>query len=1114
MKLVSDRLRGAAVSTASSSGKRRKKQLLLEPPPPSPPPPQEKRVANDDADNGTAIAAANHLSAANVRVAASNAQRSEPTSPVAKTRTRNSNNIESNLHHLQSSAENLNKTQRNNKPKYSGGGEFEQIEPSSRSLGTDSGSRGATHTNQPQQQHIKTSVIKDWQRPSKSTPATTRRRFEELRHCFDFNRMYSKCGAAQRASLMMAGCHRDQNHHDHHRNADDREQRQQQKQQQRRQVDERQPAVTTIRPAAGGDSRRKSELTSFLTILFGFMLAVLLLLASSQQILCGQSVAPLALQRNSTSMAAMAAAINNASLNRLGQQQQGKPEPAQLVNASSTPETEAAVPDRPRDGSRGMSSTPQSPPTISTPPAPNADDNDYEDTLDSSTGKAKLGDLLTGAARDGTDLLINHLQSGGSPDDDSGGKLAAGADLGASGDEAEPGESMQLVGGSGSVTAPLGQTGTNNSTEAAVASPLAAVLSDSDKLTNTVDSHHNALDTNNETEQTRLALETYEKWRAVSDDLIELFSRKLMPIIIEHGYDVDSGTVAGLLQAFNGIRQIKPWALKLLDAWTKLSPGVLMGTQSDFGDFDECLNVRVDDPSGLAAANSEHFPANEELDPLTGLKSSTLVGRYCLADVEFPKPARRRSLDKRANASTSPTWPYEPIELRRPLLDFKQLPTYKDTIFVETGNFFHMLYVDPIRVGICLTNKIDPESFQTVFNKLLEEFRVSINIRGRCVTKYDRPVWTSYQRVSAYILVIACSLVVLSTCLDVLHAKLNKLPCPRSWSSARLRLQMGALEHRDLFTSFSLLRNTRRLFKQPPNNHHHHQTSSCLCSTSKSFSGHHHHQYCHRNHHLETTTTTSATICGSSASAVTAGSSIAESSVESSPSIERRSSADTTTSSTKDLISLQHEKHQHCGDKNKSAAVAKSAYGCSSCFGQLPTLLKERNSTKLDEPTLTLPQVSLSSLHGIRVITMVWMIVNHTYMFGGFFVLWAYRRLIDIAEWPKSLSFQMVLNGWLTVETYFFLSALIIAFSVLPLMRSRKFNYFTYIIHRLLRLLPAYVGLVCLNFLWPLISSGPVWLVKGKSFVQDPCENYLWSNFLFINNWFWPEKQVSSVQIE
>lgn len=596
----------------------------------------------------------------------------------------------------------------------------------------------------------------------------------------------------------------------------------------------------------------------------------------------------------------------------------------------------------------------------------------------------------------------------------------------------------------------------------------------------------------------------YEGWREMGNDVIELVSRKFLPIVMEYGYEIDASTVSGILQVINGLRGLKAWALKIIDASTKISPGILLGTQSDFGDYDECLNVRVDDPSGLAGdgdqSSGSSSQASEELDPSTGLPKSTVVGRYCLADVIFPKPPREWDTLSRPGSTNNTQ--FAPIELLRPLYDFRQSADFRDTIFVETGNFLNMLYVDPIRVAICLTNKVDPDSFALLLNKLLSDLHVSVQFHGRCVTKYDRHDWNIFQRVSFWVVITATSLVALSSLIEVLATKCvvrkSRLPLalkPIEASLARF------LEHEwQLLTSFSVLRNTRRLLKRPQDHinitKHEGSTKNLIAYESNitsqlglSIAG----QACKSSQrpglisNRQQPVATSASQLG----AVSLSTDQSSSSLESSPQIDRRSSS---------AVGSELQLIASLGSKLKQQPTSLSRN----------RLSHGHPSSILNEPEL---KADLAALHGIRVITMTWMIVNHTYMFGGFFVLWAHRRLIEIAEWPKSLSFQLVLNGWLTVETYFILSAMIIVLSVLPAMSSGKFSYFRFICHRLLRLLPAYTGLVCLNFLWPLISSGPVWMVKGESFIEKPCENYLWTNFLFINNWIWPEKQVSIMTV-
>lgn len=857
---------------------------------------------------------------------------------------------------------------------------------------------------------------------------------------------------------------------------------------------------SNFRPST--NSKSKSQLTSMLVILFGPLLIIYLLNNCAS---CAQQMSQLNSQSNLLNLTT----APQSSLNEMVPS--GQASSMSLMNTSNV---KPLVLRNRSSGSGGESLTSAS--TITTTPltvtstvatggAGGGDDDDSSDTPvedvdvseeeatsstsetsngDQSTGK--LANVILGAASDGADLLVKKLK----PPVDSNDSID---DSPVPGDDIDPeSENSPKSGGKADVNE-MDAKKEESMIRAAkqVAGEIIKDINGKLSQVNRTARHQAEMEA-----ELKLAMETYAKWRQVGDDVIELFSRKLLPVIIEHGYDVDAGTVSGLLQVFNGIRGLKPWAMKLLDASAKIAPGILVGTQSDFGDYDECINIRADDPSGLVAGNPELMG---ELDPETGLYSSTLVGKYCLADIEFPKPPRQRLSQRNEELQTD----FAPIELRRPLLNFSETAAFKETIFVETGNFFHMLYVDPLRVGICLTNKIDADNFAIVFNKLIAEFKVKIDFKGRCVTKYDKQHWTVQQVVSAYVISIACFLVCLCTLLDLLHMKLNKLPLPRSLKGWKCKFRITLFKYRPLFTSFSIIRNTKRLFKpQQQDSATRNKISSLQGSMSNKL-------LLHSSDHSKAASGTGLSTSASSTSSVSTASMAPDSSVESSPCIERRSSS--VTGSAIRLIQGNGSDSASMVTSNASLANVALSHGGAkylNSYSRANALAEQQPVDSLMQKQSQQP-VSLMCLHGIRVITMTWMIVNHTYLFGGFFVLWAHRRLIDIAEWPKSVSFQMVLNGWLTVETYFFLSATIIVLNLMPLMKKRKFSYLSYIFHRLLRLLPAYIGLICLNFLWPLVSSGPVWLVKGKSFIQTPCENYLWTNFLFINNWIWPEKQVS-----
>ncbi|XP_035206130.1 nose resistant to fluoxetine protein 6-like isoform X2 [Stegodyphus dumicola] len=76
----------------------------------------------------------------------------------------------------------------------------------------------------------------------------------------------------------------------------------------------------------------------------------------------------------------------------------------------------------------------------------------------------------------------------------------------------------------------------------------------------------------------------------------------------------------------------KLWAVKMLDATSKLPPGILMGTMADFGSFDECLDIEVRQKNGQLAFRGSSC-AVEAKPPLP-----PKLGNFSLANVQVADP--------------------------------------------------------------------------------------------------------------------------------------------------------------------------------------------------------------------------------------------------------------------------------------------------------------------------------------------------------------------------------------------------------------------------------------------------------------------------------------------
>ena len=155
------------------------------------------------------------------------------------------------------------------------------------------------------------------------------------------------------------------------------------------------------------------------------------------------------------------------------------------------------------------------------------------------------------------------------------------------------------------------------------------------------------------------------------------------------------------------------------------------------------------------------------------------------------------------------------------------------------------------------------------------------------------------------------------------------------------------------------------------------------------------------------------------------------------------------------------------------------------------------------------PSSAITSINGIRVISMFWVILGHTYFF--LFELQGFKNLSFFAiNFVPRFSAQAVLNGFFSVDSFFFLSGVLVSYLTFREMarRNGKFPFVTYYLHRILRLTPTYMFV--LFFYWFLtvhLGRGPKFsLVAGpNSATVKNCESYWWTNLLYINN-FYPTK--------
>ena len=179
---------------------------------------------------------------------------------------------------------------------------------------------------------------------------------------------------------------------------------------------------------------------------------------------------------------------------------------------------------------------------------------------------------------------------------------------------------------------------------------------------------------------------------------------------------------------------------------------------------------------------------------------------------------------------------------------------------------------------------------------------------------------------------------------------------------------------------------------------------------------------------------------------------------------------------------------------NPSAAVVRSPCGRVNLFEFITAFSLYRTIPTLFA-TKQAPGV-VTCLNGLRVMSMFWVILGHTYDF----VLEDVDNLLALTGIMSRFSFMAVINANFSVDSFFFLSGLLVSYLTLRQMKKTgRFPAVYYYVHRYLRLTPTYAFV--LFFAWnlgPHFSPGPASAIP----IPNACTNYWWTNLLYINNFY------------
>lgn len=141
----------------------------------------------------------------------------------------------------------------------------------------------------------------------------------------------------------------------------------------------------------------------------------------------------------------------------------------------------------------------------------------------------------------------------------------------------------------------------------------------------------------------------------------------------------------------------------------------------------------------------------------------------------------------------------------------------------------------------------------------------------------------------------------------------------------------------------------------------------------------------------------------------------------------------------------------------------------------------------------------LRFLHGIRVLSMFWIVMGHSARNVAFVM----SGLVNLLAYSDTLISCVGIAGIISVDTFFFLSGFLLAYGLLKQNRNRCLVAAIACVRRFIRTTVPLFFLAMCFYLLPLIASGPSSPAMYEKFYYD-MKNYWWALLLQVRN-FHPE---------
>ncbi|CAI2352861.1 unnamed protein product [Caenorhabditis sp. 36 PRJEB53466] len=144
----------------------------------------------------------------------------------------------------------------------------------------------------------------------------------------------------------------------------------------------------------------------------------------------------------------------------------------------------------------------------------------------------------------------------------------------------------------------------------------------------------------------------------------------------------------------------------------------------------------------------------------------------------------------------------------------------------------------------------------------------------------------------------------------------------------------------------------------------------------------------------------------------------------------------------------------------------------------------------------------IKSLDCIRFLSMLWVVTGHTFKYIVFT-----DKILPLADFPKHFWNHLLLNAFLSVDTFFLLSGIVVAYLFFKTRLTvnqikSPVTWILFYVHRYLRLTPPIMIFIGFFTVYGYYIQGPSAAAQMNRLLPevDICAKYWWRNLIYVNN--------------